>query len=579
VGDIEDHGVEVLRTTRGRAVRGSDAVETEWQFEVADPEALRGSMGELAQRAGLALEEEKPRNIRDLYLDTEDWRFYGAGYALRLRRLGNRAEATMKSLAGAEEGPRRRREISEPVRVPRGSRTGSPEALARALIEALSKSPGPVGERVRALAGPREPNLLFEVRTRREVFELRSAASDRDPVENVVVDAAGGIRSTGSGGALAEVALDETEISLGPGEGTALLRRLEVEASEGDLEDASRFVEVLRGTPGLSPVRASKFETGLEAAGLTPPGGVMDLGPTEVDETMSTSEFALAVLRRHFGEALANEPGVRIGEDPEELHDMRVAVRRLRSTLKLYAQYLPKKAARFEEEFDYFGGVLGEVRDLDVQIERLAGGDGVPEVVVSALRDRRVHKREGMLAELDSARYATLVEDMSKTLRRGRVLPSAPSVLEAAPGLIAGQHKKVMKRAKRVSRSSTYEELHDLRKKGRRLRYAVEPLVGVYGKPAGKLVERLKNLQDVLGEQQDRVVAADLLEEVALAGGFPPEAAFYLGVEAQRRRQEAKEMQVDVSKAKALRVVQKGADWKRLKKVMESRLSDKAEKR
>jgi CHAD domain-containing protein len=182
-----------------------------------------------------------------------------------------------------------------------------------------------------------------------------------------------------------------------------------------------------------------------------------------------------------------------------------------------------------------------------------------------------------MLAELDSTRYERLVEDASGALRRGRP-PGSPPILEVAPGLLADRHKKVMKRVKRVSGSSPFEELHDLRKKGRRLRYAVEPLVEIYGKPATKMVEQLKKLQDVFGEQQDRTVAAELLEEVALSGDLPPEAVFYMGAEAERRRREAEDMRREIPKAKALRAVRNDDDWKRLRKAMNERLPESAKK-
>ena len=74
----------------------------------------------------------------------------------------------------------------------------------------------------------------------------------------------------------------------------------------------------------------------------------LDLGPTEIDATLSCGEVAFAILRRHFAAMVAHEPGVRLGEDPEELHDMRVATRRLRAALKLYSDALPKRAERCE---------------------------------------------------------------------------------------------------------------------------------------------------------------------------------------------------------------------------------------
>ena len=97
----------------------------------------------------------------------------------------------------------------------------------------------------------------------------------------------------------------------------------------------SDFVGELQSSLELRPTGLSKFRTGLAAAGLSP-AGAPDLGPTEIDASMTTGEVAFAILRRHFATMLAHEPGVRLGEDPEELHDMRVATRRLRAALKLY---------------------------------------------------------------------------------------------------------------------------------------------------------------------------------------------------------------------------------------------------
>ena len=110
------------------------------------------------------------------------------------------------------------------------------------------------------------------------------------------------------------------------------------------------------------------------------------------------------------------------------------------------------------------------------------------------------------------------------------------------------------------------------------MRYAVEPLVEVYGKPAERMVGRLKKLQDVFGDQQDRIVAAELLREVALSGALPTEAVFLMGVEAERRRRQAEEMREGVVKAKALRAVRKGDAWKRLRDAMRDRLAKKAKK-
>ena len=78
------------------------------------------------------------------------------------------------------------------------------------------------------------------------------------------------------------------------------------------------------------------------------------------------------MLRRQLGVLREKEPGTRLGEDIEELHDMRVATRRLRAALALFSTVLPVRAQTFREELGWLGRVLGAVRDLDVQLDGLA---------------------------------------------------------------------------------------------------------------------------------------------------------------------------------------------------------------
>ncbi len=189
---------------------------------------------------------EEARRLTDTYLDTNDWRLYRAGYALRVRRRGKSAAATLKSMAAAgERGLRVRREISEPLESegPAGD------------LEVLRGSTGPVGWRVGVLSGPRELRSLFEVRTRRSVYGVYR----------------GGER-------IGEVALDETEIPVEGGR-AAMLGRVEVEAEPGAIEEIESFVGELREGCGLLPATASKFEVGLRAQGLTP----TEPGPEEVE--------------------------------------------------------------------------------------------------------------------------------------------------------------------------------------------------------------------------------------------------------------------------------------------------------
>jgi len=537
-----------------------DHEEIEWQLEAVELALVDNWLKEHPSGAGVAVVPGRASELADVYYDTQDWRLYRAGYAMRIRNTdGQSAEATMKALSPAEGGLRRRREISEPIEG----------------VETLKGIPGPVGDRVRRLAGTADLCPLFEVRTHRRTYALRTGTPSSG---QIVEDGSGNIRRQNSeqdATVVAEIALDESEIFANGGASTNLSRMEGEVGSDAAIHDGVRdFVQVLREALKLRATRRSKFRTGLSVAGLSP-AVAPDLGPTKIDATLTAGEVAFAILRRHFGAMVAHEPGVRLGEDPEELHDMRVATRRLRAALKLYSDVLPKRSEPYERDLRWVGGALGEVRDLDVHLQRLceeASRNGeVLEEVVSLLRERRIEARRRMLEGLDSNRYERLIASFSATLRRGRSpSPTAP-ILEAAPELVRDRYKKVRKSANTLSEDSPPEHFHDLRKKGKRLRYALEPLQEIYGKQAKKMVKLLKNMQDDLGDHQDLNVAAGLMEELGAAGDRPPQDAFTMGSMAERYGREASELRADFLGSKPLRSLKDGKEWKKVRKKVEKR--------
>jgi triphosphatase len=540
-----------------------DHEEIEWQLEAVELALVENWLKEHPSAAGVDIVPATASELSDVYYDTQDWRLYRAGYALRVRNTdGQSAEATMKALVPAEGGLRRRREISEPIES----------------VETLKVIPGPVGERVRRLAGTADLRPLFEVHTHRHTYALRTGTPSSG---EIVEDTSGNIRQQNSEQdaiVVAEIALDESEIFANGGASTHLSRvEVEVGSDVAIHDGVGDFVEVLREALNLRPTRTSKFRTGLSVAGLNPEVDP-DLGPTEIDATLSAGEVAFAILRRHFAAMLAHEPGVRLGEDPEELHDMRVATRRLRAALKLYSDVLPKRSERYERDLRWVAGALGEVRDLDVHLQRLseeASANGeVLEEIVALLRERRVEARRRMLEALDSNRYERLLASFSGTLRRGRSpTPTAP-VLEAAPDLLRDRYKKVRKRANTLREDSPPEHFHELRKKGKRLRYALEPLQEIYGKPAQKMVKLLKEIQDDLGDHQDLIVAAGLMEELGVAGDRPPQAVFSMGSMAEGYRREASKIRAGFLGSKSLRTLKNGKPWKKLRKKLEKRAGE-----
>jgi CHAD domain-containing protein len=505
------------------------ARELEWQFDAADLQPIRSWLIDgAANGGGLTITNRDEVMQTDLYLDTDDQRFARSGYALRIRRLENRpeAEATLKGFdAGANQtGLRNRTELSE--------RLEQPDPLL------LMRSPGPVGDRVRAVAGRKQLQPLFEVHTRRQTLTLDAG-----------------------GKASGEIALDETSIQPSHGGSPTSLRRIEIEVPENALPAFGPFVEHLRADCALDPAGLSKFEAGLASAGLRLPAPPT-FGPTAIEPELTVGEVAFAVLRRQLATLVANEPGTRLGDDIEALHDMRVASRRLRAALALFEDVVPESVLGLRDDLAWIGRRLGAVRDLDVQLEQLESWltAASPEDVEGLARLRavlsaqRFHARAEMLDALDSSRYESFVQRFEQILRdppadapAGASLPA----LAVAPDLIDARWTRVREGAKRLGRSSEAEDYHRLRIRGKRLRYALEFLNDLYPGRARAVLKKLVRLQDLLGLHQDAIVAIERLRRITekQGGELGPHTTFAMGEIAERYRASVRELRAQVPAA------------------------------
>ena len=551
-------------SSRTKVPSATDHQEIEWQFDACELESVEGWLSQqYSGSSGLIVAPESTLEITDTYYDTDDWRFYRAGYALRVRNTDGEVEATMKSLTPAEGGLRRRREISEPLEDDKPS--------------TLKEAGGPVGGRSRTLLGRRRLHQLFKIETRRQGFALLLDGSTDGNQGDVRIG---------------EISLDASKIPLG--DEPARLTRVEVEAGIGmaPTPDLHGFVDEMQSALELSPASTSKYEAGLYASGLNPEGD-SDFGPTHIDPSMSLGEVAFAVLRRQFAEMREHEPGTRFGEDPEELHDMRVPTRRMRAAMKVFQGALPERAGWLREELRWVARALGDVRDLDVQIERLQAWkeeegkevSGFLDRILTITQNQRAEARKNMLEALDSSRYERLESSFAEMLRGGPAAELEPAhrngnekasepVTAAAPALVTGRYRKWRKAAKRLDENSSPEAFHDVRKKGKRLRYTLEFVSEVYGKPVQKLVNPLKALQDDLGDHQDAVVAAGYLRELGTKTGetrVPRGVAFTMGVYSERCAREAKDLRSVVPHSKPFRTMTKRKKWKNFEKVLESR--------
>jgi CHAD domain-containing protein len=258
---------------------------------------------------------------------------------------------------------------------------------------------------------------------------------------------------------------------------------------------------------------------------------------------------------------------------------MRVATRRLRAALSLFAEALPENAQGFREELGWVGQALGAVRDLDVQLEQLEGWVAeVPEAdrkaldaLRSLLEEERREARAAMLEALDSRRYDAFVSRFGRFLRaRSRRLTGAAAVpaLAVAPDLIEARFRKLRSRGDRIGPDSEAAEFHRLRIQGKRFRYSLEFLGDLYPGQTRTLIKRLVVVQDVLGLHQDADVAITRLRGLAAERGreLEPATIFAMGEIAERYRRSMASLRAQFPGAYK-RVRKK--PWKSLRQVLE----------
>ena len=310
---------------------------------------------------------------------------------------------------------------------------------------------------------------------------------------------------------LAEVAIDEVEI-LVDGATQGSFSELEVELREGAEKDLEKIAKRLRRAGARNASQATKLDRALGA----PAEPATELG-----------RAVAAQVRALF----AHEVGLRLAPEHEDVHQLRVAMRRLRAYLRTARPLLDESwSDPLRNELEELGRTLGEARDLDVLIEhfeaevaRLDEPGDVGARLVARLHTEREALQPALLSSLGSERWHDLLDRLGQEppLREGPGLGS----------LAKAERQRLRKR--RVAADAPDEDLHDLRKHVKRARYASE----LAGEDA--VVDRAKEVQDVLGEHQDAVVAEQKLR--ALADGESGLAAGRLVERERERRRRARE--------------------------------------
>jgi CHAD domain-containing protein len=443
------------------------AIEREVKLEAPDGFVLPDLSGTVD---GVLARVANERDLDATYYDTPDLRLARWGVSVR-HRSGDGTGWTVK--------------------LPEGD--AGPALVRRELLfdGAAGAIPPGVSELLRAYVRSSELSPAARVRSRRVSVELVDAEGER----------------------LAEVVDDDVQTEVGPG--VRRFRELEVEVDEradpGLLEALVAALLTAGAVAVAEPV--PKVVRALGAGGGGPPArGTPRLGPKS-----TAADVVRAALIGSAVRILQHDPGVRIGDDPEDVHQARVRARRLRSDLRTFRSLLVDSWREpLEAELRWLGQELGAVRDADVLLERLRrDAASLPERdarAVAALVRQLVRQREAarasMLVALSSDRYVALLDRLVEAVVEPQTLPVADK--RAGPvlaRLVQRPWKRLERAVKGLGDDPPDEDLHQVRILAKRCRYAAEAAAGVAGKPAARLGKAVADLQGVLGDHQDAVVA------------------------------------------------------------------------
>jgi CHAD domain-containing protein len=426
---------------------------------------------------GFLAEPQAARRLQTTYYDTADLRLARWGASLRYRP----GEGWTVKLPQGQEGALLVR--AEHVFPGDGRR---PPAEAVAMVRAFVRT------------GQLSP--VVRMRTLRRPVELREPGGSR----------------------LAELADDDVQVLDGR-RITARFRELEVELDEDADDDL------------LEQVVDRLLEAGAQAAEPTPKylralgGRERVLGPEIVPPELDDDATVEALLRHDLASGtlrlFRHEAGVRTGEDPEAVHQARVATRRLRSTLRTFSSLLdPDWTDRLRDELKWLADLLGQVRDTDVLLERFnehlaalpAADAKVGPRLLAALVDQRDSARRRLLRAMATERYAVLLDDLVAAAAAPALLPGADHpAAQVMPPLVAKPWKRLRKQVRKAGDDPPDDQLHQIRIRAKRARYAAEAVEPVIGQPAEDYADAVADLQSVLGDHQDAVVGEAWLREAA----------------------------------------------------------------
>jgi inorganic triphosphatase YgiF len=468
------------------------------------PEGVaKGSFGVLRQAPVIeqyAHNRGVVRRLDSLYYDTEDHLLFGLGMSLRVQRQGKRFIQTLRHLDTLQQEPGN---ISgETWQAPVAD--AAPDLSRLASIEALS----PLLERLVGVPMV----VVFETRLRRQVRRLQLPT------------------------ALLDVAFDEGMIEAGAEQ--QAVREITLSLQSGE---ASVMYDVGMRLLELAPVQVSS--AGIAARGYALASGVAikaeKAAPSALTPALAVDDMIAAVLAGCQAHLQANQEVARAGRNPDGVHQMRVALRRLRSAFSLLHRELPSATLRsLGTEAKWAAGELETARSWDVFLTTTLAGPSHLQRAGSdfdGLRNTSEQPRAAgyaaVQALLDASRYGRFQLALGHWIaRRGwrnEVDSDGLAVLaEPAPAMamrvLARLQRRVHKQGAQFRKLSATER-HELRITLKKLRYATEFFLPLFGQAAhgSRYIRRLSRLQDALGLDHDAATTQPLLDEIGQLSRSP----------------------------------------------------------
>jgi len=346
-----------------------------------------------------------------------------------------------------------------------------------------------------------------------------------------------------------DVVLDTVSVLQG-GSVIQQFRELEIESLNGEEEFIDRVASTLHGVGARTHDGRPKLFRALSLA--------YDL-PEAPTEDASIEEHLRYNLLRQLQSLKQADPGVRIGGEPEDVHRIRVAARRMRTILRTVRKIVPAEWVESPlSGLKWLGDVFARARDLDVQMsyfrreaEQLKVRDRRPlERFLRHLQEEREKAQQTLMDEMKSARYLGFVSKLQEAADAPRVVNSEYTLIDAA----GRQYRKLRKTIRRLKRSPSNTDLHRVRIKTKRARYAAEVAEVLDGKAVTRFIKSAEQFQDLLGTHQDAVLAERYVQGL-LQYQTGQQAAFTAGLLVARASQRREEVRKEF-----------WSEWRRLKK-------------